>query len=91
MKNDELESWYDMISVVMENKKDSWDNMLKCTISQEELHREFDSGYGGEHGTPFLLWTKNRVYFAICYDGSEWVESVPRKPCDEEIRHFGGG
>ena len=91
MKNYDIESWYDMISVVMEDKKDSWDNMLKCTISQEELHREFDSGYGSECGTPFLLWTKKRVYFPICYDGSEWVESVPRKPCYETARHFGGG
>lgn len=51
----------------------------------------FDDGYGSQQGCPFTLWTKNRVYFPLCYDGSEWVGSAPRNPCDEEMGHQGGG
>lgn len=54
------------------------------------LDREFDNGYGGAEGMPFTLWTEERVYFPVVYDGAEWVASVPRNPCDEATDHVGG-
>lgn len=52
---------------------------------------EFDSGYGGEEGVHFTAWTADRVYFPACYDGAEWIEAVPRNPCDQATGHIGGG
>jgi hypothetical protein len=55
------------------------------------LDYEFDAGFGGEEGCYFTAWTKDRVLFPCCYDGSEWISSVPRNPCDVATRHKGGG
>jgi hypothetical protein len=88
MREDE-ESWKDMILKVMRDD-DSFDNMEKCTIPLEELSREFYTGYGGADGTPFLLWTKKYIYFPAIYDGAEWVERIPRDPCDIDFEHVGG-
>jgi hypothetical protein len=51
----------------------------------------FNSGYGGANGAFFTVWTENRVYFPVGYDGAEWVTSVPRNPNGEATRHVGGG
>jgi len=51
----------------------------------------FYPGYGRPEGIPFTLWTHKRVYFPVQYDGSEWVTSVPRDPCEEVTSHVGGG
>lgn len=56
---------------------------------KELIDYEFDSGYGGENGPSFTAWTTNRVYFPVMYDGSEWISSVPRNPCDEATGHQG--
>lgn len=51
----------------------------------------FDASWGSTHGDPFTIWTEDRVYFPGNYDGSEWVASVPRHPCNEYTDHVGGG
>lgn len=64
--------------------------IIACTLTEAEMDVEFDSGHkGGIAGRPFTAWTPTRVYFPAQYDGSEWVESVPRDPCDEAIVHVG--
>jgi hypothetical protein len=55
------------------------------------LDYEFDDGYGGTEGPYFTMWTKDRVYFPSCYDGAEWISSVPRNPAGESTEHIGGG
>jgi hypothetical protein len=42
------------------------------------------------NGKPFLLWTNDRVYFLVIYDGKEWAGSVPRNPTSDFklITHF---
>lgn len=65
--------------------------IIACTLTDAELDVDFDDGYGGTEGTPFTAWSEKRVYFPICYDGSEWVGSAPRNPCDEKLEHQGGG
>lgn len=64
--------------------------IVACSLSEEGLDREFDDGFGGEEGEPFTMWTEDRVYFPLCYDGSEWVGSAPRNPCGEVMSHLGG-
>ena len=55
------------------------------------LDLRFNDGYGINDGMPFTAWTADRMYFPACYDGSEWVASVPRHPNGEATRHVGGG
>ena len=84
--------WRDMIEDEMKNHDDSlsaW--VVKVIPADLDLDRQFDAGWGGAEGKPFTLWTADRVYFPACYDGSEWVESVPRHPSDEVTDHIGGG
>ncbi len=59
---------------------DSWLNVISCTISDEELDRRFDAGYGTAEGVPFTLWTKDFVYFNYEYDGADKCLSVERSP-----------
>lgn len=66
------------------------DKIIACTLTDEEMDVEFDGGYGGSEGKPFTAWSENYVYFPVVYDGSEWVGSAPRNPCDEATGHHGG-
>lgn len=58
---------------------------------KDEIDYSFDNGYGGTNGFSFTAWTEDRVYFPVQYDGAEWIESVPRIPCEETTDHLGGG
>ena len=50
------------------------------------------SGFGGTQCTAFHLYSKSVILFMGCYDGAEWVESIPRDPNEErEVEHVGGG
>jgi len=86
------DTWRVMISEHMSScEKFEGQEIIANTLTEEELNREFYSGYGGEEGVRFTAWTQNYVLFPACYDGAEWVESVPRYPCEEKTFHVGGG
>lgn len=70
---------------------ETWEDVEKHTFKRGEMDVPFDNGYGGVCGVPFTLWTRKRVYFPACYDGSEWAQSVPRHPCNQIVGHVGGG
>ena len=53
-------------------------------------YRLFYDGHGLEEGCPFTVWTRRRVYFPACYDGAEFVSSVPRNPVSKPAIHVGG-
>jgi hypothetical protein len=86
----EMTTWRKEIVDAMEEVYDSWDNVVGCTLSDGELDVEFNADFGTVEGQAFMLWTKSRVYFPVVYDGSEWVSSVPRNPCEEKKQHVGG-
>ncbi len=65
------------------------DNIIACTLSDDELLIEFKDGYGLSEGNPFTAWGEKYVYFPVVYDGSEWVGKAPRNPCDEATEHMG--
>ena len=67
------------------------DRIISCTLTDEELDKEFDDGYGFPQGKPFTAWSEKFVYFPVVYDGAEWVGRAPRNPCDEVTFHMGGG
>ena len=85
-----MTNWHNLITEEMEDQKETWEDVISCTLDDIELDRSFDNGYGGPEGKPFTLWTKNRVYFPICYDGVEWVGSASRNPDGQATEHLGG-
>lgn len=84
-----MTTWREEISQALVSKDESWDDVVASTLNDEQLYHEFNDYSGLIEGCSFTLWTKKRVYFPACYDGAEWVESVPRDPCDEETHHIG--
>jgi hypothetical protein len=85
-----MTTWRKLISVELESQGETWADVETMTLTQPELVVQFDSGYGGEEGEPFTMWTKNRVYFPCCYDGAEWCGSVSRHPDGKPTNHIGG-
>lgn len=85
--------WATMINNEMDRHGETWNDVVASAppVNLMDWDRLFDDGYGCEEGEPFTLWTKSRVYFPACYDGAEWVASVPRDPNDEVTEHVGGG
>lgn len=83
-------SWRKLISNAMTARGESFTDAIHWTPRDLDFDKKFDNGYGGSEGVPFTLWTHGRVYFPVVYDGAEWVESVPRHPCDEATPHLGG-
>jgi len=83
-------SWKQLIVEEMKLRGDTWENLVGTTLTTKGMNKKFYVGHGIEEGEPFTLWTKDRVYFPVCYDGAESVGSVPRNPCDEVTFHIGG-
>ena len=56
----------------------------KCPIKSggfDDLpDREYDAGFGGTEGPPFIGYTKKHVYISVQYDGAEDIEAIPRHP-----------
>ena len=87
---DGIITWRQMLTGECKSNGDEFED-LEMTLTAEELDKEFYDGYGAEEGAPFTAWSKNWVYFPAIYDGSEWVASAPRNPCDVKTDHVGGG
>lgn len=79
--------WKWMLSGALARNGETFGDVQCCTISEGELWRMFDRGFGGTEGEPFRAWTARRVYFAHEYDGAEGVESVSRHPEFVEVAH----
>jgi len=84
-------TWRKEISYAMSKTQETWQDIESITLSDKELDVEFNDGYGHEEGIPFTAWSKNHVYFPICYDGAEWCGSVSRNPNGKPTGHQGGG
>lgn len=65
----------------------SWQKALQ----NPQFKSWFHPGFGGVEGVAFTAWSKDWVYFPVCYDGKEWVARVPRNPCTHITEHVGGG
>ncbi|KKL86033.1 hypothetical protein LCGC14_1948740 [marine sediment metagenome] len=76
-------SWKDMLAKYS-------DTIISCTLTDEEMAKEFDDGYGGSEGASFTAWSKEWVYFPVVYDGAEWIGRAPRDICDHSCGHVGG-
>jgi hypothetical protein len=85
-----MNNWKEMLLDAMWERGETLADIEANTMTDEEMNKEFDSGYGGTEGVSFTVWTKNTVYFPICYDGAEWVGSVSRNPDGKSTEHQGG-
>jgi hypothetical protein len=83
-------TWRKAVTAAMKQNGETWADVIGEAPPEKGWSRRFDNGFGGVNGKPFTLWTNNRVYFPACYDGAEWVASVPRNPCAERVDHVGG-
>lgn len=88
MSERETSCWRDLIRDEQALRDDG--PIVACTLSDAELDKQFDDGFGTSRGCPFTAWSDARVYFPVVYDGKEWVGSAPRNPCDEATEHQGG-
>lgn len=86
-----MTTWRKGITQALNEKGESWEDVEYCTLSDAELDEEFYDGCGRANGTPFTVWTENRVYFPVEYAGEEWVDSVSRKIDKKPTEHIGGG
>ena len=89
-RNRKMENWKTMLDEALKEHGESWADVEANTMTEEEMAKNFDAGFGGTNGRPFTVWTKNTVYFPICYDGAEWVGSVSRNPNGKPTDHQGG-
>lgn len=85
-----MESWREMITEAMSYFNDSLEES-QCTLSDKELDVKFDTGFGGDLGPAFTVWTEGRVYFPSQYDGSVACASVSRDNDGVPTNHVGGG
>lgn len=86
-----MTTWRELIRDEMTNNDEEFADLVSCTLSDEQLDVDFDSGYGGTEGAEFTAWSKNFVYFPVCYDGAEWCGSAHRNPNGKTTPHQGGG
>lgn len=86
-------TWRQLIEDERRSNKDESPIQDWAPKGQEEdvFNKPFDNGYGGPEGSPFVVWSRDYVYFPICYDGAEWCGSAPRNPPHEPLEHQGGG
>lgn len=84
-------TWYRLLWKELRDRGETMEDIVSTTLTDAQMHAEFDCGYGGTEGVRFTAWTKNRVYFPACYDGAEWVASVSRNPDGQPTEHIGGG
>lgn len=87
-----MATWRKLITKEMDRHGDTWGSIVDLVIeggSVECFDDKFDDGLGLEEGKPFTVWTTDRVYFPVWYDGSEWVWSASREPDGVAMTHVG--
>ena len=77
-----------LIAALAENGETLAD-IESTTLTEAEMNKKFDAGYGAVEGCEFTVWTRNRVYFPVEYDGAESVGSVSRNPDGKRTPHIG--
>ena len=93
--NDRHEMWKDTTPEELEELKKKYPILTENIPPNADAERwdeiEFNVGHGGENGMSFVAYTDKWIYFSMTYDGSEYVDCIPRNPNrDWEPKHFGG-
>lgn len=82
--------WRDEITLEMSMHNETFNDVVSSTLNDDDLDVRFYDGYSMQ-GKPFTIWTANRVYFPVVYDGCEWCASVSRNPDGKATDHIGCG
>ena len=90
MSADDVTTWRALMDDERESSGDTSPIVAAVAPSEDVLDIPFDAGYGSAEGKPVLVWTEDRVYYPVVYDGAEWLASVPRNPVGEGQAHSGG-
>ena len=93
-----LTSWAKMLRDKLEDKNDSLVQLcIKFNgvdtfvpLDHYGFCAKFDGSFGCPEGCHFTAWGERYVYFPVTYDGSEWIEAVPRNPELIATNHLGG-
>lgn len=85
-----LTTWRELISAALKESGERWEDVVSNTLSDKQMNRKFNDGYGSIEGRPFTVWTEKHVYFPTVYDGSEGVGVVSRIPDGKPTKHIGG-
>jgi hypothetical protein len=78
-----MNNWKNLITEALDKRGETWGDVVACTLTEDELSREFEDGFGRPEGERFTVWTAKFVYYpspAADYVGEEWCDSVPRNP-----------
>lgn len=81
-------SWRIYLIQAMEQNGETLDDIVSNTMTDEQMDVKFISDYGSTEGIPFTVWTKNKVYFPVEYDGAESVGCVSRNPDGKPTEHI---
>lgn len=84
-------TWRKELEEVLKYRNETWSDVESNTMTEEDMDKEFDPGFGGTEGCGFTVWTKNTIYLPATYDGAEWVVAVSRNPDGLPTPHIGGG
>lgn len=90
MTTNDMTTWKEQILDEMDIVGETFQDVVSCTLTEEQLLKKFDCSFGGQEGLAFTLWTSYRVYFPVVYDGAEWVRLVSRDPNGKPTEHVGG-
>lgn len=61
-----MANWKEMLQEVFRETGDDFEEM-KTTLTEEEMTKEFNDGYGGTEGASFTAWGEKYVYFPLIY------------------------
>jgi hypothetical protein len=86
-----MSTWKELLEDALKERGEELADLEANTLTDADMAKEFDSGYGSTEGLTFTAWSAKTVYFPICYDGAEWVGSVSRHPNGKPTEHQGGG
>ena len=82
-------SWREMIADQMGKYGESMKDVVASSGRGEDwMDQRFNITYGGPNGAQFTMWTEERVYVPMQYDGQDQCISVPRNPDGEATAHI---
>lgn len=78
-----MRTWRESIASAMMRNNDSVDNIVAKTVTDAEMDEPVEDGHGNINSIAFTIWTRNHVYFSVCYGDNETIGHVRRNPVDE--------